>query len=148
MEHLADKAMKAMFSLQATLKQLGHPPIPVILQLYESMLKPVMCYGSEVWGFNENKNLERVELRFLKYILHLPLSAPNMAVRGELGQLPLHLWWIERILKFWDRLCAEDAPMLLKAAVHCSLDMAYAGKRCWAHNVISFFRFLLCCIWL
>jgi hypothetical protein len=55
MEHLADKAMKAMFSLQATLKQLGHPPIPVILQLYESMLKPVMCYGSEVWGFNENK---------------------------------------------------------------------------------------------
>ena len=38
MEHLADKAMKAMFSLQVTLKQLGHPPIPVILQLYESLL--------------------------------------------------------------------------------------------------------------
>ena len=47
----------------------------IYIQLYESMLKPVMCYGSEVWGFNENKNLERVELRFLKYILHLPLSA-------------------------------------------------------------------------
>ena len=59
MEHLADKSMKALFSLQATLKQLGYPPIPVILQLYESMLKPVMCYGSEVWGFNENKDLER-----------------------------------------------------------------------------------------
>jgi hypothetical protein len=73
MEHLADKAMKAMFSLQATLKQLGHPPIPVILQLYESMLKPVMCYGSEVWGFNENKNLERVELRLSTSFTYLCL---------------------------------------------------------------------------
>ena len=71
MEHLA---MKAMFSLQATLKLLGHPPpIPVILQLYESMLKPVMCYGSEVLGFNENKNLERVELRLSTSFTYLCL---------------------------------------------------------------------------
>ena len=39
-----------------------------------------------IWGFTENTDLEKVELRFLKAILHLPTSAPNMAVRGELEQ--------------------------------------------------------------
>ena len=53
MDHQADKSMMAMFSLLGSLKQLGHPPIPVILQLHESMLK------GEVWGFNENKDLKR-----------------------------------------------------------------------------------------
>ena len=54
--------------------------------------------GSEIWGFKEDKELERIELWFLRSILHLPNSAVGMAVRGELGQLPLYLWWKERIL--------------------------------------------------
>ena len=116
MEYLSDKSKKARFSLQTTLKQLRHPPIPIILQFYESTLKAVMCYGCEVWGFNENKHLDGIELRFLKYILHLPLSAPTTAVRGELGQLSLHLWLKERILRYWDRLCSENLPILLKAS--------------------------------
>ena len=33
----------------------------------------------------------------------------------------------------WGMLCSDTAQMLLKAAVHLSLDMTYAGKRCWAH---------------
>ena len=33
------------------------------------------------------------------------------------GQLPIHLIWKERILRYWDRLCANDIPMLLKEAV-------------------------------
>ena len=67
-KHLADQAKKAMFSLQSTIARLHHPPIPIILQLYESMLKPIMCYGCEIWGFTENTDLEKIELRFLKAI--------------------------------------------------------------------------------
>ena len=60
------------------------------------MLKPIMCYG---WGLTENTDVEKVELRFLKAILHLPTSAPNMAVHEELGQLPIHQWRKDQILK-------------------------------------------------
>ena len=66
---------------------------------YESMIKPIMYYGSEIWGFKEDKELERIELWFLRSILHLPNSAVGMVIRGELGQLPLYLWWKERILE-------------------------------------------------
>ena len=56
-KHLADQAKKALLS---TIARLHHPPIPIILQLYESTLKPIMFYGCEIWGFTENTDLEKV----------------------------------------------------------------------------------------
>ena len=67
------------------------------------------------------------------------LSAPTTAVRGELGQLPLHLWWKERILRYWDRLCSENLPILLKASTRLSVDMAHTGQCCWAQRIIAIF---------
>ena len=62
-KHFANQAKKAMFSLLTTLRQLDNPPIPVILQLYETMLKPIMCYGSEIWGFTGDQNLDYISSR-------------------------------------------------------------------------------------
>jgi len=74
--------------------RLKAPPVPVALQLYNSIVKPVMCYGWEIWGFTKN---EEIEMQYLKYILYLPKNATNIAVRGELGQFPIDLYWKERI---------------------------------------------------
>ena len=71
----------------------SHPTLSVSLR---ALLTPILCYGCEIWGFKEDKDLERVEIKFLKSILRLPNSTPNMAVRSELGKLPIHLWWKER----------------------------------------------------
>ena len=64
------------------------------------MIVPVLSYGCELWGQAVNPELETIEIHFLKYMLNLPQSATNMAVCGELGQLPLHLLWRERILRY------------------------------------------------
>ena len=61
-----------------------------------------------------------------------------MAVRGELGQLPLHLWWKERLLKYWDKLCSEDIPLLLKDAVNLSMHYLSSGSNTnWAGKIRS-----------
>ena len=57
-------------------------------------------------------------------------------MQGELGQLPVHLWWKEGILRYWDRLCSENMAILLKASTQLSLDMAHTGQ-CWANKVIT-----------
>ena len=54
--------------------------------------------GCELWGFHEDKDLERVEDHYLKFVLYFPPNATTAAIRGELGQLPIHLLWKERIL--------------------------------------------------
>ena len=51
------------------------------------MVLPILSYGAEILGFMEDSSLEAVELHYLKHILHVPLTASNIAVRGELGQL-------------------------------------------------------------
>ena len=52
-------------------------------------------YGCEIWGFKEDMDLEKVEIKFLKSILHLPDSTPTMAVRSELGPVA-YLLIVER----------------------------------------------------
>ena len=56
------------------------------------------------------EEIERIEVQYLKYILHLPKNATNSAVRGELGQFPLHLFWKENIIKYWCRGNTDDQP--------------------------------------
>ena len=78
-------------------------------------------------------------MHFLKYILNLPLSATNMAVHGELGQLPLHLLWRERILRYWNRLCSEEIPGLHQEVFHLSFWMHQTGKTTWVTKVKELF---------
>ena len=52
-------------------------------------------------------------------------------VRGELGQLPLHLFWKERIIKYWHRLSSGFIPSLLQHALSEQLALDKGGKECW-----------------
>ena len=84
-----------------------YPLITIALKLFELMQRycqyylTVVNYGIMYW-------IQSWRQQKCKYILNLPPSATNMAVCGELGQLPLHLPWRERILSYWNRLCSEE----------------------------------------
>ena len=138
--YLASQAKKAAFALLAISVRLNHPSVTVMFRLYDALITPIMSYGCEIWGFKEDRDLEKVEIKFLKSILHLPDSTPTMAVRGELGQLPIFLLWKERILKYWNRLCSENIPIFLREAASLSLHNATAGKQSWAMNTASIFN--------
>ena len=135
----ANQGKKAIFALQRLLVKLKYPPITIALKLFDVMILPVLSYGCELWGHVVDPELEASEMHFLKYILNLPPSATNMAVRGELGQLPLHLLWREKILCYWNRLCSEEIPDLLREAFHLSTWMHQTGKTTWVTKVKELF---------
>ena len=85
--YLGNEAKKVICALKQCLCKLKSPPVPVALQLFNSVVKPVLCYGCEIWRFTKH---EEIEMHYFKYILHLPKSAINITVRGELGQFPSH----------------------------------------------------------
>ena len=96
-EYIRNKVKTATFTLKQSLLKLKLPPTPVAIQLFTM---PMLCYGSEIWGFYEDKEVETTVLQYFKYILGLPGNATNIAVRGEVGQFPIHLCWIENIIKY------------------------------------------------
>jgi hypothetical protein len=68
------------------------------------MIKPILLYGCEVWGFCKNEVLERVHLKFCKILLNLKSSTPNYMVYGELGRYPIDIDIKVRIISYWARL--------------------------------------------
>ncbi len=39
------------------------------LELFDKMVKPILLYGSEIWGFGNNDIIERVHLKYIKNYL-------------------------------------------------------------------------------
>jgi hypothetical protein len=127
-KYLSLQSKKVTFALKKCLMKLKSPPVPVSLRLYNSIVKPALCYGCEFWGFVKDDEIEKIELHFMKYILHLPTNA---AVHGELGQFPLQLFWKERILKYWCRVNSSESPHHVQQAVKVQLRMSENGRICW-----------------
>ena len=65
--------------------------IKCLLSLFDKMVKPILLYGCEIWGFGNNDVLEKVHLKFCKMILNLKTSTPNYMIYDELGRYPVEI---------------------------------------------------------
>ena len=79
-----------MYSLLAKARNL-RLPIDMQLDLFKKLVKPILLYVCEVWGFGNVDVLERVELKFIKQVLKLKSRTPNYIVYREVGLYPLYI---------------------------------------------------------
>ena len=98
---LAEQASKAMFSLFKYISKFSNLSVAILLELFDKLILPILCYSCEVWGFNKAKDIERVHLKFCKYILKMKTSTLNEIVYGEVGRYPLFIERYKRIVKYW-----------------------------------------------
>ena len=76
------------------------------------MVKPILLYGCEIWGFGNNDVLEKVHLKFCKMILNLKTSTPNYMIYGELGRYPVEIDIKIRIISFWAKIiCGKQSKI-------------------------------------
>ena len=126
-EALTKKALKCSFSIGKMLSAQFYTPIDVQLHCFDTMVKPVLLYCSEVWGqdllhtvkdwkidiLDNNNEIEKMHIKFCKYLLHVHSKASNVAVRSELGRQTLNCSIIASILKYFVRLelMSDDRPV-------------------------------------
>ena len=97
-KHIALQASKAVFSLLKKARSLLQP-IDVQIEIFSKTIKPILLYGCKIWGFGDLRVLEqKVQLKFLKFILNIKKSTPNCIVYGETGMLPLKVDIQSRII--------------------------------------------------
>ena len=105
-EDLYKRGLKALLKFKKSFN-LYKPKIKTLLHIFDHTVKPVLLYGSEVWGtsmvnkinkeerflFNlsENMKQENVHIKFCKFSLGVGKRTTNIAVLGELGRYPLLL---------------------------------------------------------
>ena len=94
-----------MFSLLRKSRRL-QLSIDIQLHLFDVLVKPVLLYGCEVWAHKGTDILEKLHLRFCKYVCVNKSTCTNM-VYGELGATPLALISQSRVVMFWARIKQE-----------------------------------------
>ena len=127
------KGIKAMFALLSSINRTKNTSPKLLLNLFDKMVVPIILYNSEIWGgylfrnkqiLHENneflfdlKNiLEDLHIKFMKVVLGVHSKTCNLAVRSELGRLPLHIKIFSSILKYWARLDElNDNPAMMNA---------------------------------
>ena len=137
---LANRARKAMFLIKkfVAITKIRNPTI--LFKIFDSCVMPILNYGSEVWGFHEGKDVDKVYHDFCKYVAGLPTNAPNLAARGEFGRKRLIFYRYNRVIKYWSKLLNNNCNKVLRAAYLEQLRLDAAGSDVWVSDV----RTLLC----
>ena len=111
---LSKQANKALFSLMKQLSNLSYPKPSLMCYLLDSLIKPVMNYGAEVWNYtisDNNDSLEIIHRKFSKFTLGISTNSTNLAVYGELGRVPLSISRKVQMVKYWHRLINENEKL-------------------------------------
>ena len=77
--------LQSIVSLNSLFEKV-HLDISEKLNLFDSMIMPILMYGAEAWGFHGAPDAERVNTKFLKRMLSVRPQTTNAAVYGELGR--------------------------------------------------------------
>ena len=71
-------------------------------KIFDSKIKSVLLYSSEIWGLHILDSIERVHLMACKMYLGVPSRTSNKMVYGELGRYPLFIASYVRCIKYWN----------------------------------------------
>ena len=94
-EFLCKAARRAMFGLQRRCQQLGiHDPV-LKCKLFDTLVKPIMCYCCEIWSALGCKraldDLEQIEVGFLEVLRHSQKKTDLLDVGISSGKLHIAL---------------------------------------------------------
>ncbi|CAK9832677.1 Retrovirus-related Pol polyprotein from type-1 retrotransposable element R2 (Fragment) [Anthophora retusa] len=74
------------------------------LWLFDRLVWAVMSYGVEIWGWKEREKIEKVQERYLRWVLGVDRTVPGYMIREELqreelgGRAGMRAWGYERKL--------------------------------------------------
>ena len=155
--NLYHKGLKALFKVKTCFP--GHSPkIKAILHIFDHTIKPILLYGSEIWGsfpatklLTEGDNYfsnvcrdliaEKGDFKLCKYSIKVGKKAPNSAVMGELGRYPLFQEVLLNMKKYWVRLSKiNNSSTLLSECLLLSEALHKQNKKSWYASIDTILR--------
>jgi hypothetical protein len=142
--YLEKKARRGLFGMHSYLSDCSLPP-STSLDLYEKLIQPIASYGAEVWApfcislngvLKQNcciydKHLDfpgaKTHLKFCKRLLGVHEKSVNLAVLGELGQLPTMVNVLTQCINFWFHILQSPVNSFLYDSYICGYKDFYDG---------------------
>ena len=104
--------------------------------LFDKLITPILCYGSEVC-FNRGDTIERVHLQFLKERLCLKWNTENNLVYSELCKLNMQSERYLRILRYWLKIVKSNEHRLNKNVYDMLLIVKQLLENNWLRSCVA-----------
>ncbi len=147
-QELVNKGQKAWYSLRSAIHidLLNNPA--VILKLFDSMIKPIITYGCEIWQQQFYKSLstlnvnncdrlpfEKLHNRVCKQIIGVGKYSSNIATRTELGRLPISEYILKQTVNYWSKLMQCKPNSLLYQSLLSEKELDSRGLITWYTSI-------------
>ena len=90
-QDLADRGLRALFSIQGIAYELIDSKPELLCMLFDRLVLNVLLYSCGLWGFHTAAAVERVHLKFFEWVLKESKSTTIEMVYGELERCPIIL---------------------------------------------------------
>ena len=89
-EHLNNKARNAIFAIKQKTKSICKLPPTHWFHIYESMIEPILLYGSDLWGVSKvcTADINKIYFWFVRNVLNIKATTSNHITMGESGIVP------------------------------------------------------------
>lgn len=87
------------------------------MNLFDCLVKGIIFYGAEMWGWEEIKELEAVQIRYLKWMLELDKWTPGYIVRDECKRKKLRIETGMRAVKYEEKIRKNTKSKLLQELI-------------------------------
>lgn len=153
-KELYKKALKGIFKLKSVFGSI-YPKSSVALHIFDHTIKPILTYGSEIWGsmcktvrasdytlekLYQNLHGEKLHIKFCKYVLGVHSKSSNLACIGELGRFPVYNDICDNILKFYFYAKQKNNDSLIGQTLQTSISLEEGGYKSWYTGVKTILR--------
>lgn len=106
----------------------------ILLLFYLRFLIPwaILCYASQIWGYEYLDTIETIYNKFCKSILYV---CNTCMVLGECGRLPLCTTYYINCIRYWCNLLTMPSHRHPKQCYNMLKSIDDAGRNCWATKV-------------
>ena len=99
------------------------------MDLFDKLVRPILCYGAEVWRFS--KIIQRERIHFVRNFVRnywgggwgggVKRTTQNDFVYGELGRVTLQVYIFQSIVKYWFKILECENTKYIKFAYELML---------------------------
>lgn len=106
-EHIVELAKKGIIAAKTTWglgKHKCRNDFKRKKMLYKYLVKSVIAYGCEIWGWKERKELEKVQVDYFRWVMKLEFCTPRYIIYREACVNKMKKEWARRAVKFEEKI--------------------------------------------
>jgi exonuclease III len=134
-EEMCRKGKKGVIEILRTMRKVSSIDPQLFWKLFDSQIEPILTYAAEVWGLEENNQMERVHTFAIKRFMNVPIHSSNTMVYGDSGRYPLYVRSYVKCIKYWLRLLKLPSVRLCRQAYEMLLIQSEKGNINWVTKV-------------